>query len=153
MTEKLDLFKTLSHMQKGDIHHISKLTEDEIKTLPPFLVMKWLGNSNNANQIVLINEMANRYCFNLYKHPKLLYKLLTSSTISSNERLKWRKRKSKKNTSIANKTISMYYGCSTREASLYKTNLESEDILEMGKELFFDKEEMKKLKKELYEKK
>lgn len=146
---KLNLFDVIKRVQKNDIAYIRNLNEEDIKSVPPVLLLKWLGNSNISSQIKCLNFVANKVIFKLYKHPKLLYNILVSSVNKNSERIKWNKRPSKKSCTNLEILISEYYNCTisqARDRLLILNKNEILDILEMcGK----DKEFIKKVKKEL----
>lgn len=95
MTDKLDLFEVLGKLDIKDIDWFDKLNSDQQKQLVPVVLMQWLFCGNNHHQLLILNEYVNRYIFSLYKHPKLLIKLLMVATTGKKQFYKWSKPKNK----------------------------------------------------------
>jgi hypothetical protein len=149
MTErKFDIFELIDKIGKADIKYFDNLQDHEIKQIYPLVLMKWLGGTKNATQLKLINEIANSTVFPLYKHPKLMYKILMATTVSKG-RVSWIKKKSKEKDTEILKIIKEYYECSTERAVSYLKLLSNEDIIDCAELLGTEKETMTKLKKEL----
>ena len=149
MTErKFDIFDTINKIANADIKYFDNLQEYEIRQIYPLVLMKWLGGTKNNTQLKLTNDIANTMVFSLYKHPKLLYKILMTTTTSKN-RVSWIKRKSKIKDTETIKIVKDFYECSTQCAGDYMKFLTKENILEMADDMGIDKETLTKLKKEL----
>lgn len=149
MTDKLDIFEVLKHIDKRDISFYDNLSDDQKKQFVPLLTMRWLS-SGSPQATVLSNGVLNPLVFKLYRHPGFMYKLMVAISDGKSKRHTWVKKKSKDKASptvIA--TIAAYYQCSKKDALRYKNRLSEDDILEMADELGYDKDQIKKLKSEL----
>ncbi len=149
MTEKLDIFDTLKHIDKRDIAYFDGLSPELQKSFAPVMFMRWFS-SGNAMQTRVTNAILNPMVFRMYKHPSLLYRLMVACSDGKQKRYAWIKKKSKNKTAptVVN-TISAYYECSKKDAERYRKMLKPEDVLEMADELGYDKDVVKKLKAEL----
>lgn len=149
MTKRLDIFQILGQLnRKQDI--LAHLSEDEIKQIQPFVIMRWLTGSNNAKQIYFLNELINPQVFALNRHKELVAKLLTVCTFGVSQQYKWIPPVSN-NTSFPNISDMLIkaYQCKTSEAKSIISLLSDEDILSIATELGYQQEEMTKIKKEL----
>jgi len=153
MTDKTentpDIFDVLKHIEKGNVAFFDSLEDYQTRKLAPLVLMKWEAGTKNANQIKLINGLVNTVCFQMYKHPHLLYKLLMASHVDKGKRPYWTKRKSKDKDSETIRVIKENTGCSSSVALDYLNILSNDDIIQMAEDIGTDKETMTKLKKEL----
>jgi hypothetical protein len=148
--KKFDIFETLDKISKKDIKFFDNLPEHESRQMSPLVLMKWMTGTKNKLQVTMVNTLVNMTCFSLYKHPKLMYKLLMVSSTSKG-RVSWLKRKSKEKETEILKVISEYYDCSFCDAASYRNILTHDNILDMADTINIDKEHLTKLKKELNE--
>lgn len=148
---KLDIFKTLSHISTKDRNFYSDLTEEERKAFQPRVVMRWLSGTNDARQLYFLNELVNPFVFSLYKHPQLLYNLMTICTSGRSQRYFWNKSLSKKTSTTPEviKVIKDYLHYSTLHAIESLPLLSNETILEYAEQLGRQKEDISKIKREL----
>ena len=150
-TYKLDIFKLLSHISKKDMNFYNELDEQEQKGFVPTVTLMWLAGTNEARQVFFLNELVNPFVFTLYKHPKLLYNLMTCCTSGTNQRYRWIKSTSKKDTnkpeSIA--VIKETFKYSTLQALEALPLLSNDDILEYAADLGTQKDVIAKIKREL----
>lgn len=145
---EFDIFDIIQNkIAKKDIEFFTHLESWQINKLSPLLIMKWMGASNNKEQIKCINDIVNPTVFSLYKDPQLLFKLLMISYKGGKLTWKTRPKKLKDNSILA--IISEYYECTLTEAEKYLAILENNDILEIAESLGTDKEMITKLKKHL----
>ena len=145
---KFDIFEVIGKISNNDRKYFDALQDYEVRQIYPLVLMKWLGGTKNATQIKLTNDLVNTTVFPLYKHPKLLYKLLMVSTVSKN-RVSWIKRKSKEKDNEIIKLIMSHYECSSERATMYRKVLTNDNILDIALLSGLEKETMTKLKKEL----
>jgi uncharacterized protein YbaA (DUF1428 family) len=145
---KFDIFEVIGKISSNDRNYFDGLQDYEIRQIYPLVLMKWIGGTKNTTQIKLTNDLVNTTVFSLYKHPKLLYKLLMASTVSKN-RVSWIKRKSKDKDSETIKLIMNHYECSAERAAMYRKVLTDENILDIASLSGLEKETITKLKKEL----
>lgn len=151
MTErKLDIFHTLSEIDKKNIEFYSTLSQEEQKGFFPIVVIRWLSGTSSKLQVMLINELVNPFVFSLYKHPNLIYKLMTVCTNKKHQKYDWIKKLSPKTTHpLTTKSIQEYFHYNSRDANEAINILESEDIISMAEEMGWQDEDVNKMRKEL----
>lgn len=146
----LDIFHLLGQVDKKDTLFYSKLTDEQRKAYSPLVTMRWMSGTSDARQIIFLNELMNRFVFQIGDHKELLYKLQCAASSGSPRRYNWMSAKtsgSKKNK--GQDVVMQYYDYGVREAKSVMHLLSSEDILMMAEELGYQKEELAKLKKDL----
>ena len=149
MTEKLDIFDTLKHIDQRDITFYDSLSPELKKSFAPVVFMRWFSGGTKL-QTQLANGILNPMVFKMYNHPGLMYKLMVACSDGKQKRYAWVKKKSKdKSSPTAVKAIMQYYDCSHKGATRYKKLLSVEDILEIADVLGYDKDVTKKIKDEL----
>jgi len=151
MNYKVDIFKLLSGMASNKMDALDDLTEAELKSVSPYVLQMWVKGADNnlENRLVLTNEFANQYMFSLGDHPKLLYRLLCySNGFGQDTRFYFPKKKKTSSHNFTLKTLMKYYSYDERHASDIIPLLTAEDILTIGEELGYEKDDMKKLKNE-----
>jgi hypothetical protein len=136
-------------VKAGDITLYQSSDDLTKKQISPFMLNKWMGGSSHPLEVLLVNETVNKYLFELYKHPDLLYKLCCTAVAEDYSKFSFIKTKSIKNSSIAVEVISEYFQCNTNSASLFLKSTSIESLIEMANSLGYDAESIKKLKKEL----
>lgn len=147
---KLDIFDTLSKIDNKKTGNLyAKLSEDERKGFAPLIVMRWMSGTSDERQIMLLNEFVNPYVFPLVKHPELLMQLLQVSSSKMSRRYSWLGVKSKKKKAEAWRVVAEYFDLSDRGVALIKPFPSDEEILSMADDLGLQKDEIKKLEKEL----
>ena len=148
---KLNIFNVLERLDVKDVYYYDKLTDNERKAFVPLVTMKWLSGVYDARQVYFINELVNPHVFNLYKHPKLLYFLMTLCGSGKSKKHFWNKTLSKKSSSTPTVigVVREYFGYSTLEAIDALPLLSDVDILLYAENLGRQKDDIKKIKKEL----
>lgn len=151
MTERLDIFRVLNAANEKDAEFYSSLTDEEARALQPFLVMRWMSGTQNAKQILFINELVNPYAFTLQTHKQLIWDLLTISNAGKKTRYTWNKLPAKTDPSrpTATRLVMEYYNYSTKDAIEALRILTRDDVLEIADELGWQQDEIAKLKKEI----
>lgn len=90
---KLDIFETLSAIDKRDKDFFSGLSDDQRKGFAPPVVLRWASSVNDGdiseNYIWLVNERANINFHDIWEHPELQYKLLASCGSGKSQRHHW----------------------------------------------------------------
>jgi hypothetical protein len=89
---KLDIFSTLSAIDKNNSDFYSSLTEEEQKGFAPPVVLRWLSSvtgSEAEHYIWLTNERANINFNEIWQYPELQYKLMASCGCGRNQSHKW----------------------------------------------------------------
>lgn len=146
---KLDIFNCLSQINKKNIHFYDNLPEENKKGFLPLIVMRWLYRSPHELQVILLNQIVNPYIFSLGKHPRLIYKLMTTTAVQANTNYIWKSKKQEINLPMTLGIIAKFYNISKREAKLHLDSFTSEDIFSMGEDIGMQIEDLKKLKQEL----
>ena len=151
MADKLDIFEVLSRVDNIDLDYIKGLTEEEMKTDPPYLMMLWMSGTNSKMQILRINSFMNPFVFDLgNSHKRLLFMMACVATDSQPKRYKWIKKKTGvKKYPTAVEVLRQYYSCSSTVALEYLNLLNYEDVEHLALELGEQDETLKKIKKEL----
>ena len=125
-----DLFGFLNKVNKGDCSAVDRLDDDDVKKLAPLVVQMWVHGSqtNTAEHVILTDTYCNPYIFKLYKHPRLLLKLIVHANSGMGDtRYKFVKSVTKEETSVY-KLIARHYDCGIREAKDIKNMLPTEEI-------------------------
>lgn len=150
-THKLDIFRTLKHIDEKDVDYYSSLEEEEQKAYFPLVIARWLSGTRDARQIVFLNELVNRFVFAIPNHKDLLHKLMCLCTTGKPRRYFWNKVASGKTTSKPNavSVIREYFGYNTKQAKDALQLLTVEDVIEYAEQLGRQKDEITKIKKEL----
>ena len=77
MADKLNIKDVLKHIDAFDIAYFNALTDEEKKSLSPYVLMLWMNGCKSPIQILLLNGIVNEIVFNLPSgHNELMYKLL-----------------------------------------------------------------------------
>jgi hypothetical protein len=148
---KIDIFKLLERLSVKDYKYFEALSEEELKSIAPLVLMRWLSGTSEARQVYFLNELANPMVFSLSKHKQLLLKLLTICASGKTRKYTWSKAKGKKtsNTPKALEVVKQYYGYSTNHAIDAMKLLSNEQILEAAEYLGTQPTELKEISKEL----
>lgn len=154
MAEKkyaIDIFKILEKLNQKDRKFFEELPEEDLKSLHPLVLMRWMSGTQDARQVFFLNELVNGMVFPLTKHKQLLLKLLMISGPGKFRRYSWTKAKGKK-TSNTPKTLAMVkqaYGYSTNHALDALKILSNEQILQMAEDLGKQPDEVREISKEI----
>lgn len=142
-----DVLKRLNSKNSGDVY--ASFSETEKKGASPLVIARWMTGTSDERQIMMINEFVNPAIFTLSNHPHLLFQMLQIASSKTNKHFQWLGIKSKKKNVETMKTIAAYYDMSLREVGLLNPLPTNDEILQMGEELGYQKDEMTKLKAEL----
>jgi len=146
---KLNLFELLGAISEKNTGYYQNLTDEELKELQPFVIMRWLTGTSSKRQVYLLNAVVNPFVFDLGQHKQLLFYLLTLCTQHA-QRYNWIKPPSSKRLGkLAVTVLCDYFKYTKRQAIDAAKLLQSEDILDYAEQLGWQKEEIAKLKKEL----
>lgn len=148
----LDIFTVLRNIDLKNRDFFTNLTEEERKGFAPVVVMQWLtcGTQNDELQNILINEYVNKYVFNLYKHPDLLYRLMVCCSTGTPQFYKWTKSAKKENKypkSVA--LLQRHFSCSTKRAIEMLTMVPNDELLMLACDYGYQADDYKALQKEL----
>lgn len=148
MSDKLDVFEVLRRVDAFDMDYFNSLTAEQKKSLPPYVLMKWMSGCKSGLQVRLVNNNLNTYVFELGRHPDLLYKLALASSNNKPSKYSYIKNQKSKKFSNSIRVIMKRYDCSTRVARQYLDVLDSEAIVDIAEELGEQDETIKSIKKE-----
>lgn len=113
MADQIPLTKILPAMDKKDRRFYDNLSDEEKKGFSAFLMLRYMSTINSSPDmehyyIASTNFYANKYMFELAKHPKLQWLMLTAASPGVGvQRHTWLKQKpkSKNASSVAVKTL------------------------------------------------
>jgi len=135
MSKNGDLFGFFDKVADGDYGYVNNMSDDEVKNLPPFVLLMWEGQNDNIIRNIITDQYCNDYVFSLSKHPRLLLKLF----VAAGEGLghtKYQFVKSVTNQeSTIYKLIAKHFNCGYSEAKDIHKLLSKEDIKEL-KEIY-----------------
>lgn len=147
--KKLEIFKVLEAVSKK--HRLSVvLTSDELKSVQPFVLMRWLSGCSSDRQIYFLNEFVNPYVYTLSKHRGLLCDLLTVCTNGRNMKYKWiPPTPPTKEFPNVSEMLAKALECSVSKAFETIPFFSNEELLSIATELGYQSEDVAKIKKEL----
>jgi len=150
MAHKLDLFEMLGCLNEKDIDYFSNLPPENQKYVVPLVLQRWLTGTNDPRQVVLVNEVVNPFVFNLYKHPHLMWLLMTIVTSGIQKRYTWPSQKSKVGLTkpVAASAVKEYYKYSSADANDAVKLLSCEQVIDIAQSLGYQQDEITKIKKE-----
>ena len=148
---KFDIFKILDKLNLKDNEFFQQLSEEDLKSLHPLVLMRWMSGTQEARQVYFLNELINPLVFPLGKHKQLLLKLLMICGPGKPRRYNWIKPKGKKMSSTPKslELVKLYYGYNTTDALEAIKLLSNEDILELAEYFGKQNTETKEIEKEL----
>lgn len=166
---KLDLNQLLDHITRKDADYFTSLPEEVRKEFAPKVIMRWLtcptsfgkldASGESMQQVYFVNALVNPFVFSLYKHPELLYKLMTLCTSgksrqshSKDGRLFSNYTYIKTGTTIsrplATRVVMDFLKYSSKDAVEALKILKEDDVIDMAEQLGWQKDDMTKLVKE-----
>lgn len=146
MSEKEDIFKLLQNVDINNISFFDSMSAEQKKAVSPYMLMRWLVGTNDTKQILRVNNTLNQFIFSLQQEKDLLIKMcMVSST--GRKTYKWIPKLHKKKHTTKIEIISQAYGLSIKEAEIVEHLVDDADIQELAKELGYQNEDIKSLKK------
>lgn len=136
---RFDLFGTLKIIQECDHAKISALSDEELKAISPYLIVRWLSGSPDQNTIPILNEVVNNKVFALQENKRLLLHLLATTQSGKSHRLTWRAAPS--STSLRDRVIMEYYGSVAGDRQFT-----DDELVNMAQELGYQDAEIKSLR-------
>jgi hypothetical protein len=93
LADKLDIFETLTALDRRDFSYLERLDEDARKGFTPVVALRWLSAIGDGPEqdlmLPLVNEIANVNFFDLFDHPELQYKLMAACGLGRKLRHQW----------------------------------------------------------------
>ena len=127
----------LSRINAGDYDFFNRMTDEEVKSLPPYVLALWLRGANQNRPVhTLLTEIhLNEKLFTLSKHPRLLYMLAVHANSGlDNTRYSFIPDKKEISTKRTN-LIRFDLECSEEVAELYAGLLTEEDYKELEEQM------------------
>lgn len=146
---KLDIFKVLSEIDKGNISFWQSLNDEEKKGFYPLIVMRWMSGTSDTAQTIALNEFANRLIFPLAKHPELLYKIFVACATKTRHRYQWIGGSKNIKNKLQAKILKEYFGYSSQEIQRMIVFPPNATYIQMAEELGWINADISALKKEL----
>lgn len=147
---KLDIFDVLKNISTKNVAFYDSLTNDQVNSFQPLVVMRWLSGTFSKQQVYLINELVNPFVFSLHTHKKLLWQLMSTCTAGKTQKYTWKKKLGKVTSNPASvKVVREYFHYSTTQAKKAVGLLQSGDIISMAEELGWQDDEINAVCKEL----
>lgn len=165
MTEKkyaMDIFKVLEKLNQKDRKFFAELSEEDLKSLQPLVLMRWMSGCNDARQVYFLNEIVNPMVFlqnvdneqtkfTNSKHKMLWLYLLMVSGPGKFRRYNWMKAKGKgiSNTPKTLAMIKQHYQYNTKHALDVLKILTNEQILQIAEDFGKQPDEVREIAKEI----
>lgn len=150
---KLDIFKLLRNIDKGDYQYFDNLSEDEIKEIFPLILMRWMSSTNEPEPLLyylLSMESFNKNLWKIVDNKELCYNLLCSVGAGNVYNHKWIKGPTKKSNKLY-ELISHHYPSLNKDE--IKLIIFKQGILGVSgllKTFGYQSDEIKKLVKEAF---
>lgn len=145
-----DLFAGLGQLSRRNMQYYSELKPELQKSAVPLVMSRWLTGTSDRLQLIRLNTFVNPYVFSLGQDKELLFKLAAASCTGSTMRYQWIKPPGgKSDMPLREAVTTAFYACSRREAKEYLPCIDADQFIQMGEELGWSEDEMKKLKKEV----
>jgi len=154
MSNKLDIINEMAQLDLRNREFYDELTDEERKKFSTYLMLRWGSVVNGIPELQqyylqAMNERVNKRFFDINKHPKLQWLLLT--TVSPNmgkHRHEWMAYSSKTTKNKrAQKLLELYPHIKTDEAELLSTQISDTDYKSMLVELGYSDKEIKEAMK------
>lgn len=150
MSDKLDIFDTLSNIDAGNLSYLYDLPLEHQKQFTPFVAMRWATGTSSKSQILKLNAFVNPFAFSLSSHKPLLFNLMLACSDGKQKSYKWVKRASfGSGKSASVQVVCKYYSCSSSRAREYLKLLSAEEVVDFATSLGEDSTVISSIKKEL----
>lgn len=154
MVEKkynLDIFKVLDKLSQKDAKYFDELSDEDLKSLHPLVLMRWMSGTTEARQVYFLNELVNTMVFPLAKHKQLLLKLLTICGPGKSRRYNWNKAKGKLTSSTPKclELVKAQYGLNSARGLDALKVLSNEAIQAIAEHRGLQVDEVREINKEL----
>lgn len=155
---KLDIFQTLEAMDKRDYDYFNRLSDEEKKAFAGIVIMRWMSSvkTNNVElqkwHLLTTNGFVNKSIWDpaLKDHTGLVYLLLASCGLGQKQFHEWIKAPTRKTGGKIFEFLRDYYPTANNEELKYFLDINSaDDFIELAKELGYQNDEIRDLKKEL----
>lgn len=90
---KNNLFQVITHIDKKDYGYLQTLTEEQVKEIQPYVLMKWLSSAPmeeiDEYYTLAVNETVNTNFWQLSKYKDLQWKLMCACGIGKFVKHQW----------------------------------------------------------------
>jgi hypothetical protein len=144
----INIFEVFKNINTHNITFFDTLTDKEQKAFAPYAIQRWLISTPNLSQLMLLNEIPNKYLNSqLSKHPSLIYKLLLVCGIGKTPQYQYTPPKTKSSkSSLIIQVIKEYYQVSSKKAEDYATLLSIDDVKDLAHLLGYAASDISKIK-------
>lgn len=152
---KLDLGKTLESIDLKRRNYYDRLSDEEKKQYAGIVLMRYMSsgsdhNNGHANNIQMVNEIANIDFWSLYKHPELQHLLFTVCANGKKQYHQWIPMMGKgKQTKLEQFIKSINPGINQTELNMLKGMLNKDALKELLKRHAVDEKLEKDILKEV----
>lgn len=150
---KFNIFELLERLDKKDIEYILRLTDDELKEIQPYVLMRWMSATKDKNMHLyhsaVVNELVNKNFNVLSKHKKLQLLLLACSGIGIKQFHQWVKPPKKKSSSKIDQHLKDIFGIlNNDELNIIKSQFDNKSFENFLKEQGYQDKKVKEILKE-----
>ena len=148
MTSKheFNIFDVIGKLRKQDIDFFLELSDEQLKSIAPYVLMLWLSDSNNKFQIDFLNDFVNKYVYSI-NDKRLLLLLLIASIVDTKTRYRWTRKKAHTQNKLINLVVESY-NVNKDTAKQYLTILTEEQIEQLCVHQGIEKKERKEIIKQ-----
>ena len=109
---KIDLSELLTSIDLKKRDYYSKLSDEEKKSFSGIVMLRFMSSSTNDADysLIMTNEVANPYFYEMWEHPELQYLLLTASSSGKKRMHKWIANTKSLNSELLYKFIENFWG-------------------------------------------
>ena len=150
MAEHLDIKRELAGVDLRNYNFYDNLTEGEKKSFSPYILMRYVSNSDGDREIQewfieITNELVNKDHWNLSKnHKALLWKLFAGVGVGAHMRHQYLKAGAKEKANKIEKLLcELYPAMKMSDIKLLASMMTKEDKQELFDKMGFDKKQRK----------
>lgn len=129
-----NIFQVLTHIDKKDYNYFKNLSDEQLKDMQPYTLLKWLSHVSNDNNkaeyyILATNELLNVNYWKMSKYKDLQLQLLCACGCGSWTKHGWLKTKtiSKKDKKI-NELRKFFYNLTDEEFEYKVKNMDKKEL-------------------------
>lgn len=143
------IFDILGAFGRGPRNMFDEMTDDDLKSIHPYVLLRWLAGSNDPALIVWLNATANVSNNSQHRHKRLNLSIM-QTVRGLGVRPKWiappaRSKKSSRAITVIKESLL----CSTRDAEAHLSVIDAQTVIEEAQRLGWQPDDIKKLTQEL----
>lgn len=144
----INIFDVFKNINTHNITFFDTLTDKEQKAFVPYAIQRWMISTPNLLQLMLLNEIPNKYLnSHVSKHPALMYKLLLVCGNGKTPHYQYIPPKTKASkSSLIIQVIKEYYQISSKKAEDYATLLSIDDVKDLAYLMGYPTSDISKIK-------